>query len=68
LLAGSTNVTKFLLSKGIPVDIDYGSGTALLQAAINEQDKTEDFVGSPRKCIYSPYVYYFIFSRANLDR
>jgi ankyrin repeat protein len=33
-------VTEFLLSKGIPVDIDYGSGTALLQAAINEQDKT----------------------------
>ncbi|PAN35290.1 hypothetical protein PAHAL_6G197000 [Panicum hallii] len=37
---GSTKVTEFLLSKGIPVDIDYGHGTALHQAAINEQDKT----------------------------
>ncbi|XP_039815806.1 putative ankyrin repeat protein RF_0381 isoform X2 [Panicum virgatum] len=37
---GSTKVTEFLLSKGIPVDIDYGHGTALYQAAANEQDKT----------------------------
>ncbi|CAO2210918.1 unnamed protein product [Urochloa humidicola] len=37
---GSTKVTEFLLSKGIPVDICYGHGTALHQAAINEQDKT----------------------------
>ncbi|XP_039854048.1 ankyrin-1-like isoform X2 [Panicum virgatum] len=37
---GSTKVTEFLLSKGIPVDIDYGHGTALHQAAVNEQDKT----------------------------
>ncbi|CAL5012371.1 unnamed protein product [Urochloa decumbens] len=38
--SGSTKVTEFLLSKGIPVDIDYGHGTALYQAANNEQDKT----------------------------
>ncbi|CAO2191389.1 unnamed protein product [Urochloa humidicola] len=38
--AGSSKVTEFLLSKGIPVDIDYGHGTALHQAANNEQDKT----------------------------
>ncbi|OEL23288.1 hypothetical protein BAE44_0015693 [Dichanthelium oligosanthes] len=37
---GSTKVTEFLLSKGIPVDIDYGHGTALHQTVINEQDKT----------------------------
>ncbi|TKW10271.1 hypothetical protein SEVIR_6G151500v4 [Setaria viridis] len=38
--SGSTKVTEFLLSKGIPVDTDYGHGTALHQAANNEQDKT----------------------------
>ncbi|KAL6906336.1 hypothetical protein ACP4OV_003937 [Aristida adscensionis] len=38
--AGSCKVTEFLLSKGIPVDIDCGFGTPLYQAAINEQDKT----------------------------
>ncbi|KAF8702004.1 hypothetical protein HU200_033341 [Digitaria exilis] len=38
--AGSTKATEFLLSKGIPVDIDYGRGTALCHAASNEQDKT----------------------------
>lgn len=49
--AGSSKVTEFLLSKGIPVDINDGRGTALYQAAINEQDKTEDSIGSPCKCI-----------------
>jgi len=42
--SGSSTVTEFLLSKGIPVDIDYGFGTPLYHACINEQDKTEDFV------------------------
>ncbi|CAL4915727.1 unnamed protein product [Urochloa decumbens] len=37
---GSSAVTEFLLSKGIPVDIDYGHGTPLYHASINEQDKT----------------------------
>ncbi|KAF8661099.1 hypothetical protein HU200_011484 [Digitaria exilis] len=37
---GSCKVTEFLLSKGIPVDIDYGFGTPLYHAATNEQDKT----------------------------
>ncbi|CAO2206708.1 unnamed protein product [Urochloa humidicola] len=37
---GRSKVTEFLLSKGIPVDIDYGYGTALHHAANNEQDKT----------------------------
>jgi len=38
--SGSSTVTEFLLSKGIPVDIDYGFGTPLYHACINEQDKT----------------------------
>ncbi|GJM91554.1 hypothetical protein PR202_ga07936 [Eleusine coracana subsp. coracana] len=38
--SGSCKVTEFLLSKGIPVDIDHGYGTPLHQAVINEQDKT----------------------------
>ncbi|VAH74032.1 unnamed protein product [Triticum turgidum subsp. durum] len=33
-------VTEFLLSKGVPVDIDYGRGTPAFLAAVNEQDKT----------------------------
>ncbi|GJM95559.1 hypothetical protein PR202_ga12311 [Eleusine coracana subsp. coracana] len=37
---GSCKVTEFLLSKGIPVDIDCGYGTPLYHAATNEQDKT----------------------------
>ncbi|CAL5012376.1 unnamed protein product [Urochloa decumbens] len=37
---GCTKVTEFLLSKGIPVDIDYGRGTPLHEAATNGQDKT----------------------------
>ncbi|KAL6642640.1 hypothetical protein ACP70R_020821 [Stipagrostis hirtigluma subsp. patula] len=37
---GSSKVTEFLLSKGIPVDIDCGYGTPLYHAAINEQDRT----------------------------
>ncbi|KAI5010491.1 hypothetical protein ZWY2020_012628 [Hordeum vulgare] len=37
---GSCKVTEFLLSKGVPVDIDCGRGTPLHQAATNEKDKT----------------------------
>uniref|UniRef100_A0A0A9GNP5 Uncharacterized protein n=1 Tax=Arundo donax TaxID=35708 RepID=A0A0A9GNP5_ARUDO len=37
---GNCKVTEFLLSKGIPVDIDCGRGTPLYHAATNEQDKT----------------------------
>ncbi|VAH00975.1 unnamed protein product [Triticum turgidum subsp. durum] len=36
---GSCKVTEFLLSKGVPVDIQYGYGTPLHLAATNEQDK-----------------------------
>uniref|UniRef100_A0ACD5TPF1 Uncharacterized protein n=1 Tax=Avena sativa TaxID=4498 RepID=A0ACD5TPF1_AVESA len=38
--AGCCKVTEFLLSKGVPVDIDCGHGTPLYDAATNEQDKT----------------------------
>ncbi|KAM0842384.1 hypothetical protein ACQ4PT_058388 [Festuca glaucescens] len=37
---GSCKVTEFLLSQGVPVDIDCGRGTPLYMAATNEQDKT----------------------------
>uniref|UniRef100_A0A453EAP1 Uncharacterized protein n=1 Tax=Aegilops tauschii subsp. strangulata TaxID=200361 RepID=A0A453EAP1_AEGTS len=37
---GCCKVTEFLLSKGVPVDIDCGRGTPLFWAANNEQDKT----------------------------
>ncbi|XP_047057590.1 boron transporter 4-like [Lolium rigidum] len=38
--AGCCKVTEFLLSKGVPVDVDSGRGTPLFFAATNEQDKT----------------------------
>uniref|UniRef100_A0A0E0MSG2 Uncharacterized protein n=1 Tax=Oryza rufipogon TaxID=4529 RepID=A0A0E0MSG2_ORYRU len=37
---GCCKVTEFLLSKGIPVDIDCGLGTPLFHAANNGKDKT----------------------------
>jgi hypothetical protein len=37
---GCCKVTEFLLSKGVPVDIDCGCGTPLYAAATNEKDKT----------------------------
>uniref|UniRef100_A0ACD5VMG5 Uncharacterized protein n=1 Tax=Avena sativa TaxID=4498 RepID=A0ACD5VMG5_AVESA len=37
---GSCKVTEFILSKGVPVDLDCGRGTPLYMAATNEQDKT----------------------------
>uniref|UniRef100_A0A0A9BVG4 Uncharacterized protein n=1 Tax=Arundo donax TaxID=35708 RepID=A0A0A9BVG4_ARUDO len=37
---GSCKVIEFLLSKGIPVDVDLGHGTPLYHAAIDGQDKT----------------------------
>ncbi|GJN34990.1 hypothetical protein PR202_gb23710 [Eleusine coracana subsp. coracana] len=40
LAAGSCKITEFLLSQGIPVDIDCGNGTPLLHAASNNEDKT----------------------------
>ncbi|RLN41480.1 hypothetical protein C2845_PM01G47170 [Panicum miliaceum] len=45
--SGSCTVTEFLLSKGIPVDIDYGYGTPLYHAYINEQDKTVKILLNP---------------------
>ena len=50
----SSTVTEFLLSKGIPVDIDYGHGTALYQAAANEQDKTVKILLDHHANVYIP--------------
>ncbi|XP_051222869.1 uncharacterized protein [Lolium perenne] len=38
--SGSCKITEFILSKGVPVDLDCGRGTPLYVAATNEQDKT----------------------------
>ncbi|KAM0892100.1 hypothetical protein ACQ4PT_025989 [Festuca glaucescens] len=38
--SGCCKVTEFLLSKGVPVDLDCGHGTPLYLAATNEKDKT----------------------------
>ncbi|XBI62831.1 hypothetical protein VPH35_043371 [Triticum aestivum] len=37
---GRCMVTKFLLSEGVPVDINYGRGTSLFVAAESGEDKT----------------------------
>ncbi|OEL15871.1 hypothetical protein BAE44_0023110, partial [Dichanthelium oligosanthes] len=63
--AGSCNITEYLLSKGIPVDIDFGHGTPLLHAAMVGQDKTEDFVGSP--CKFDMTIEDFSFSYYSRD-
>ena len=39
-ITGCCKVTEFLLSKGVPVDIDCGLGTPAYTASVNEQDKT----------------------------
>ncbi|XBI25778.1 hypothetical protein VPH35_050640 [Triticum aestivum] len=38
--AGCCNVTEFLLSKGVPIDINYGRGTPAFVAAANGKDNT----------------------------
>ncbi|KAK1662305.1 hypothetical protein QYE76_050464 [Lolium multiflorum] len=38
--AGSCEVTELLLSKGMPVDLDFGRGTPLIIASINGEHKT----------------------------
>ncbi|XP_071684062.1 uncharacterized protein [Lolium perenne] len=38
--SGCCKVTEFLLSKGVPVDLDCGHGTPLYLAATNEKEKT----------------------------
>ncbi|KAI5005499.1 hypothetical protein ZWY2020_032742 [Hordeum vulgare] len=41
---GCCLVTKFLLSEGVPVDINYGHGTPLYVAAESGEDKTLDIL------------------------
>ena len=62
--AGSCKVTEFLLSKGVPVDIDCGRGTPLHQAATNEHDKTVKILLEHHADVYNPYHFlfsYFVF-------
>jgi len=58
--AGSSTVTEFLLSKGIPVDIDYGFGTPLYHACINEQDKTVKILLNHHANVISHTLSYFV--------
>ena len=60
LLTGSTKVTEFLLSKGIPVDIDYGFGTPLYHACINEQDETVKVLLNHHANVISLTLSYFV--------
>nr|CAB3462154.1 unnamed protein product [Digitaria exilis] len=57
---GSCKITKFLLSEGIPVDIDCGNGTPLLHAASNNEDKTLKILLDHNANVYS-LVSSFIF-------
>jgi len=65
---GSCTVTEFLLSKGVPVDIDCGRGTPLHQAATNEQDKTVKILLEHHADVYNSYHFLFLFSRFDLHR
>ncbi|GJN14145.1 hypothetical protein PR202_gb00930 [Eleusine coracana subsp. coracana] len=58
---GSCKVTEFLLSIGIPVDIDCGGGTPLYHAATNEQDKTLKILLDHHANVYNLFVSCFIF-------
>ncbi|KAK3136586.1 hypothetical protein QOZ80_5BG0438980 [Eleusine coracana subsp. coracana] len=61
---GSCKITEFLLSQGIPVDIDCGNGTPLLHAASNNEDKTLkillDHNANPNGNFVSPLMNAFI--------
>lgn len=61
LMAGSCKVTEFLLSKGVPVDIDCGRGTPLFHAANNEQDKTLKILLNHHANVYSLTASCFLF-------
>ena len=56
---GCCKVTEFLLSKGVPVDIDCGRGPPLFMAATNEQDKTLKILLDHHANVYS--LLYFLF-------
>jgi ankyrin repeat protein len=56
---GCCKVTEFLLSKGIPVDIDCGLGTPLFHAANNGKDKTLKILLDHKADVCS--CHYFLF-------
>ncbi|KAM0842396.1 hypothetical protein ACQ4PT_058388 [Festuca glaucescens] len=58
--AGCCKVTEFLLSKGVPVDVDSGRGTPLFFAATNEQDKTLKILLDHHANVYYG-LHYFLF-------
>ena len=55
-MTGSCKVTEFLLSKGVPVDIDCGRGTPLHQVATNEKDKTVKILLEHHADVYNHYL------------
>jgi len=55
--AGSCNVTEFLLSKGIPVDIDFGYGTPLHHASAAGQDKTVKILLDHHANVCGPFLF-----------
>jgi hypothetical protein len=58
---GSCKVTEFLLSQGVPVDIDCGRGTSLFMAATNEQDKTLKILLDHKANVYDLHSFFFFF-------
>ncbi|KAM0842387.1 hypothetical protein ACQ4PT_058388 [Festuca glaucescens] len=58
---GSCKVTEFLLSQGVPVDIDCGRGTPLYMAATNEQDKTLKILLDHKANVYDLHCFFFSF-------
>jgi ankyrin repeat protein len=57
---GSCKVTEFILSKGVPVDLDCGLGTPLFMAATNEQDKTVKLLLDHHANVYDLYRFLFL--------
>jgi ankyrin repeat protein len=57
---GSCKITEFLLSKGVPVDLDCGRGTPLYMAATNEQDKTMKILLDHHANVYDLFLFLLI--------
>lgn len=54
---GSCNVTEFLLSKGIPVNIDFGYGTPLHHASAARQDKAMKILLDHHANVCGPFLF-----------
>jgi hypothetical protein len=65
---GSCKVTEFILSKGVPVDIDCGRGTPLFMATNNGQDETLKILLDHHANVYGLLCLLFIRLRVTLDR